>query len=193
MDATHWDERYLEKDRLWSAEPNVFVEDRLADLRPGIGLDLASGEGRNAIWLAERGWDMTAVDFSPVAVERGRSHSDDVDFVTADVLGWRPGGEFDLILVAYLHLVLADFEPLIRRAITWLRSGGELFMVGHDRTNIEHGVGGPQYPEVLWDVDEILVWLDGLDILEASVVEREVDLDGDVAVALDALIRARRV
>lgn len=193
MEANDWDDRYQATDRLWSAEPNTFVADRLADREPGVGLDLASGEGRNAIWLAERGWEMTAVDFSSVAIERGRKHSAEVEFVVADVLNWRPERSYDLVLIAYLHLVLADFEPLIRRAATWLRPGGELFMVGHDRTNIEHGVGGPQYPEVLWEIEEILPWLEGLDIVEAGVVEREVEIDHGVALARDALIRARRV
>jgi len=193
MEANDWDDRYQATDRLWSAEPNTFVADRLADREPGVGLDLASGEGRNAIWLAERGWEMTAVDFSSVAIERGRKHSAEVEFVVADVLNWQPERSYDLVLIAYLHLVLADFEPLIRRAATWLRRGGELFMVGHDRTNIEHGVGGPQYPEVLWEIEEILPWLEGLDIVEAGVVEREVEIDHGVALARDALIRARSV
>jgi SAM-dependent methyltransferase len=193
MEANDWDDRYRSTDRLWSAEPNTFVADRLSDREPGVGLDLASGEGRNAIWLAERGWEMTAVDFSSVAVERGREHSAEVEFVVADVLNWQPERSYDLVLVAYLHLVLADFEPLIRRVATWLRPGGELFMVGHDRTNIEHGVGGPQYPEVLWEIEEILPWLEGLDIVEAGVVEREVEIDHGAALARDALIRARRV
>lgn len=192
MDATQWDDRYRATDRLWSAEPNVFVADRLADRAPGVGLDLASGEGRNAIWLAKRGWEMTAVDFSSVAIERGRAHSGEVEFIVADVLTWRPDRSFDLVLVAYLQLLMVDFESLIRRAATWLRPRGELFMVGHDRTNIEHGVGGPQYPEVLWDVDEIVPWLGGLEVVEAGVVEREVALDDQVAMARDALIRARR-
>jgi SAM-dependent methyltransferase len=193
MEATDWDDRYRATERLWSAEPNVFVEDRLADRKPGVGLDLASGEGRNAIWLAERGWEMTAVDFSPVAVERGRANSTGVEFVVGDVLTWNPDRSYDLVLIAYLHLPLADFEPLIRRAADWLQPGGELFMIGHDRTNIEHGVGGPQYPEVLWDVDEIVPWLEGLEVVEAGEVEREVEVDHGLAAAIDALIRARRV
>lgn len=193
MEATDWDDRYRATDRLWSAEPNTFVEGRLADHEPGVGLDLASGEGRNAIWLAERGWEMTAVDFSSVAIDRGLEHSAEVEFVVADVLTWQPDRSYDLVLIAYLHLVLADFEPLLRRTVTWLRPGGELFLVGHDRTNIEHGVGGPQNPEVLWEIEEILPWLEGLDIVEAGVVEREVEIDHGVAAARDALIRARRV
>jgi len=193
MEATDWDDRYRATDRLWSADPNIFVGDRLADGKPGVGLDLASGEGRNAIWLAERGWEMTAVDFSPVAVERGRANSTGVEFVVGDVLTWNPDRSYDLVLVAYLHLPLADFEPLIRRAVDWLQPGGELFMIGHDRTNIEHGIGGPQYPEVLWDVDEIVPWLEGLEVMEAGVVERAVEVDHGPTAAIDALIRARRV
>lgn len=191
MDAAGWDDRYRSTDRLWSAEPNIFVADRLSDLEPGVGLDLASGEGRNAVWLAERGWDMTAVDFSAVAAERGREHSDDVEFVAADVLTWEPDRQFDLVLIAYLHLEEDEFAPLLRRVVTWLAPGGELFMVGHDRSNLEHGVGGPPRPEVLWDVDRIVSWLEALDIVEARVLEREVE--GEERTARDAVIRARAV
>lgn len=191
MDAEGWDERYRATDRLWSATPNVFVADRLAGAEPGVGLDLASGEGRNAIWLAEQGWDMTAVDFSEVAAERGRRHSRSVDFVVADVLAWEPDRVFDLVLVAYLHLVEEQFEPLVRKTVTWLAPGGELFLVGHDRSNIDRGVGGPQYPEVLWDADRIVSWLGDLEVVEAGVVERQVEVEEGEATAYDTLVRAR--
>ena len=196
MDAIDWDDRYRATDRLWSVEPNVFVADRLGSQRPGSGLDLASGEGRNAIWLADQGWAMTAVDFSDTAIERGRRHSEEVQWVVADVRTWEPAEGsrgFDLVVVAYLHLLTDEMEPLIRRAVDWLVPGGEMFMVGHDRTNIEHGVGGPQYPEILWDLAEIVPWLAGLDILEAEVVERDGVGEDGTRVALDSLIRARRV
>jgi SAM-dependent methyltransferase len=191
VDAAEWDERYRLAERLWSVEPNQFVADRLAGVAPGLGVDLAAGEGRNAIWLAMQGWEMTAVDFSAVAIERGRAHAPQVEWVVADILEWEPGGKLDLVLIAYLQLIPSDFEPLIRRAVTWLAPGGELFMIGHDRDNIEHGYGGPQYPEILWDVDEIVSWLDGLEIIEAGVVERHVELGDETATALDALVRAR--
>lgn len=191
MDSSGWDKRYRATDRLWSAEPNVFVADRLGALDPGVGLDLASGEGRNAIWLAERGWDMTAVDFSEVAVERGCEHTADVEFVVADVLAWEPDRKYGLVLIAYLQIVADQLATLVRRAVTWLRPGGELFMVGHDRSNIEHGVGGPQYPEVLWQADQILGWLEGLEIVEAGVVERAVEVGDGMATARDTLVRAR--
>jgi SAM-dependent methyltransferase len=136
---------------------------------------------------------MTAVDFSAAAIERGRAASDEVSWVVADIRTWEPDDVYHLVVIAYLQLSVEEFEPLIRRVVTWLTPGGELFMVGHDRSNIEHGVGGPQVPAVLWDVEEIVPWLNGLDILEAEIVERDVVGDDSPRVALDTLIRARLV
>lgn len=191
MDADAWDERYRASERLWSAGPNQFVEDRLSDREAGEGLDLASGEGRNAIWLASQGWKMTAVDFSGVALERGQEQSDDVDFVEADVFTWEPEGTFDLILIAYLHVEAEPLAELVERAIGWLNPGGELFMIGHDISNLDEGVGGPQVPEILWDLDLMLEWLGDLKLIEGGIVERPVEVDGDIGYARDTLIRAR--
>jgi hypothetical protein len=80
----------------------------------------------------------------------------------------------------------------VDRASRWLEGGGELFMIGHDRVNIEEGHGGPQDPEILWDLDVIKGWLDGLRLIEGQVVRRPVGVDGEVAYALDTLVRARR-
>ena len=89
MDRAAWDARYSEKDLVWGAEPNRFVETELGGREPGgRALDLACGEGRNSIWLAKRGWEVTAVDFSVVAVERGRKlaaqQGVEVEWVAAD-------------------------------------------------------------------------------------------------------------
>ena len=191
MDATDWDERYRSSDQLWSVTPNLFVADRLADVAPGRGLDLASGEGRNAIWLAERGWAMTAVDFSAVASSRAAAQSDLVEFVVADVRDWEPDGRFDLVLIAYLHLMPPDFEQVIRASREWLAPGGELFLIGHDVSNIEHGHGGPQVPEILWSVPDLLAWLDGMTVIEAQVVRRPVATGEGRVFARDALVRVR--
>lgn len=191
MTSTDWDERYRQTDRLWSKEPNIFVADRLGHNEPGVGLDVASGEGRNAIWLAEQGWEMTAVDFSEVAVDRGRAASEKVKFVVADVLSWEPPEPYDLVLIAYLHLAESQMREVIERVSSWLKPGGELFLIGHDKSNIEKGHGGPQVPEVLNDVEAIVRWLDGLEIVEAQVVRRPVDTDDGRVYARDALVRAR--
>lgn len=169
----------------------MFVEDRLADVEPGRGIDLASGEGRNAIWLAERGWKMTAVDFSSVALDRGRSLSDEVDFIEADVFSWEPDEPVDLVLIAYLQVEAEPLSDLVRKVGGWLAPGGELFMVGHDVSNLDEGIGGPQVLEILWDQDLILEWLGDLRIIEGGIVRRPVEVDGDIAYARDTLIRAR--
>lgn len=192
MNAIDWDEKYRAADRLWSDDPNMFVVDRLGDLPPGVGLDLASGEGRNAIWLAGRDWEMTAVDFSEVAVERGRAVSDTVHWVVADVREWQPDRVFDLIVIAYLHLVEADMERVVTRAAGWLGAGGELFMIGHDHSNLEQGHGGPQVPEVLWDRDLLRSWVEGMTIVENQVVRRPVETAEGVKLARDTLVRVRR-
>lgn len=192
MKPTDWDEKYQATDRLWTATPNIFVADRLAHHHPGTGLDLACGEGRNAVWLAGRGWTMTGVDFSPVAIERARAVSTDVRWDLADVTEWEPCQEFDLVLVAYLQMVERDLEKVVRRAIDWLIEGGELFLVGHDRSNLENGHGGPQVPEVLWEVPVIRSWLDGLTVIEAQVVRRPVEAPDGLKLARDALVRAQR-
>jgi len=105
VDAAEWDDRYRGHEHLWSVTPNLFVADRLGAAAPGRGLDLAAGEGRNAIWLASLGWDMTAVDFSEVAINKGRAQSEAVDFVVADIRTWENEQRFDMVLIAYMHLI----------------------------------------------------------------------------------------
>ena len=190
VDASEWDERYRAADRLWSAEPNLFVADRLAHAKPGTGVDLAGGEGRNGIWLASLGWTMTIVDFSEAAIERGRNRAPDVEFVVADVLDWEPGRPVDLVLIAYLHLQVDQFASVVGRSQEWLAPGGELFMIGHDRANPEEGYGGPQNPEILWDVDEVVDLIEG-EIVESLVVRRPVETPDGTVYALDTLVRAR--
>lgn len=193
MDASAWDERYRGTDRLWSEEPNLFVADRLSQTSPGRGLDLAAGEGRNAIWLAEQGWEMTAVDFSEVAVARGRQHAPEgVGFVVADILEWEPEQTFDLVLIAYLQVEQHLLRSVVKRAIDWLEPHGELFMIGHDRSNLEEGHGGPPVAEILWDVPTIGGWVDDLRLVEAGVVRRPVETPEGPVFARDALIRVRR-
>ena len=191
MDSTAWNDRYRAADRLWSAEPNLFVTDRLGKATPGNGLDLAAGDGRNSIFLTELGWKMTAVDFSDVAISLGESLSSDVSFEVADVTTYEPSTSFDLVLIAYLHLPAVVMASVVERSIRWLADGGEMFMIGHDRTNIEDGHGGPQVPEILWDVDEMTAMLDGATVVEAQRVRRPVETDEGSVYALDTLVRAK--
>jgi SAM-dependent methyltransferase len=178
MDARAWDERYAAA-RQWSVAPNQFVAERLGDLTPARGLDLACGEGRNAIWLAGLGWEMTALDFSAVAVERGRAAAAEAGEDVARRLTWvvddaatAPLPEVDLVVLAYLQLPAASRRTVVRRAWEALASGGTFFLVAHDSTNLAEGTGGPQDPSVLYTAADVLADLDGLSVPEVVAADR---------------------
>jgi SAM-dependent methyltransferase len=208
VDARGWDERYAATELVWSAGPNRFVEQELAGLRPGRALDVAAGEGRNALWLANRGWEVTAVDFSLVALDKGRQLLEGhergrdlhVSWVHADVLTYEPGPvPFDLAVVAYLQLAEEERRTAVRRAFGALAVGGTFFLVAHDTTNLTEGTGGPQDAAVLYTAEEVLGDLDGerFDVERAERVERLVTADDDHRgepdrTAWDALVRLVR-
>ena len=94
MDSQEWDRRYAGAELVWTAEPNRFVVAELQDLAPGRALDVAAGEGRNAVWLASRGWQVTAVDFSAAGLDKGRrlaqARGVTIDWMHADVRDYQP-------------------------------------------------------------------------------------------------------
>ena len=178
MDAQAWDQRYAASDLVWSREPNQFVAAELADLPPGTAVDLAAGEGRNAIWLASRGWSATAVDFSQVALDKGARLAGDLDvaWVCADATTWQPDEPVDLVVIAYLQVSADLRRRAVRSAVGMLRPGGTLLLVAHDSTNLAEGTGGPQDPAVLMTAEDVLADLDGLEVevVRAERVAREV-------------------
>ncbi len=205
MDARDWDRRYEASELVWSAAPNRFVAAELAGLPPGRAVDLAAGEGRNALWLAARGWHVTAVDFSAAGLDKGRAlqrrRGGDlrIDWVQADVLEYDPGAAVDLALLAYLQLPEDERRTAVRRAFGMLRDGGTLFVVAHDSTNLTDGTGGPQDAAVLYTAEDVLADLDGerFEVLRAERVARDVPPPDDpptwpARTAYDALVRLVR-
>jgi SAM-dependent methyltransferase len=198
MEREQWDDRYRTEGLVWRSEPNRFLVEEVAGLRPSRVLDLACGEGRNALWLAEQGWKVTAVDFSGVGLAKARhlafERQVEVDFVEADVLEWEmPAGSFDLVIVMYLHLPGSDRRRVLRRAAGALAPGGGLLVVGHDSTNLSEGVGGPQDPAVLFGPGDIVEDLDGLQVERAERARRPVATDQGEVDAIDAVVRARAI
>jgi SAM-dependent methyltransferase len=177
MDAEAWDQRYAASDLVWSREPNRFVAEELADLPPATAVDLAAGEGRNAIWLASRGWSATAVDFSQVALDKGARLADglDVTWVRADATTWQPPEAVDLVVMAYFQVPAEDRRRAVRGAVRMLRPGGTLLLVAHDSTNLTEGTGGPQDPAVLMSAEDVLADLQGIEAegIEVEVVRAE--------------------
>ena len=200
MDSQAWNERYRGSGLVWSAEPNRFLVEQVSGRAAGRALDLAAGEGRNAVWLAEQGWATTAVDFSDVAIEkagemaaaRGVSITTAVADVTGDLSGSVAPGGFDLVVVAYLQLPAEDRARALANAVAALAPGGTLLEIAHDAANLSGGYGGPQDPSVLATPAEVAALLDGLVVESAETVERPVETAEGMRIAIDHLVRARR-
>ena len=197
MDREDWDRRYAGRELLWTGEPNRFLVAETAGLRPGRALDIACGEGRNAVWLAEQGWQATGVDFSEVALAKARQLADvrgvQTDWVAADLVDYRPEPcAFDLVIVFYLQVSAAQRHAIVRAAAEAVAPGGTFLLVAHDSSNLEQGHGGPQEPEVLYTAEDVVADLDGLQVERAGRVERPVQTPEGERVALDALVRAVR-
>jgi len=192
MNSHEWDARYDEKELVWSAEPNVFLPPIVSQLEVGTALDLACGEGRNAIWLARRGWEVTGVDYSSVGIEKARkiAGATAVDWVVADVTTYETHRTFDLVMIVYVHLDAHGMAALFTNAARALAPGGTLIALGHALRNLTEGVGGPPYPAILWTENRITPLVEGLDVVDFGEVLRPVD-DSDVD-AIDFLVQATK-
>lgn len=192
MNSDDWDTRYREaaqsRATVWSLEPNEWVVEVLADMTPGVAVDLAAGEGRNALWLASLGWQVTAVDFAGVGLAAGAARAERsgvvVSWRQADATTWASAEPVDLVLIAYLQLPRAELARVIRNATSALAPGGTLALIAHDRANT---VGGPQDPDVLTTVADLTDAATGLDIVDCRQRER-VTSNGT---ALDTVLIAR--
>lgn len=197
MNRDDWNRRYQGHELVWTAQPNRFLLAEAATLQPGRALDLACGEGRNAVWLVEQGWQTTGVDFSDVALEKALRLADrrsvQVEWVESDLLDYHPpASAFDLVIVFYLQLPEPELEQILPRAANAVTAGGTFLLVGHDSSNLDQGYGGPQDPGVLYTAADITSHLAGLEIERAGTVIRPVETDQVTRNAIDVLVRARQ-
>jgi SAM-dependent methyltransferase len=189
---------------VWSAEPNRFVAEIIGPLTPGHAVGHAAGEGRNAIWMVEQGWVVTASDYSPVAVERMRSLASDrlgddlsrLTAVVADATQPTPGGPgaYDLALLCYLQLPAEQWRQALRSAVEAVRTGGLVVVIGHAGRNLAEGWGGPSERAVLYDPEEVLDRAEGLPVtaVQSGIRERPVTTEDGERVALDTVVVLRR-
>ena len=189
MDADAWDERYAATEMVWSLGPNALVARECADLTPGHAVDLACGEGRNALWLASQGWRVDAVDFSQVALDKGRTlgasdvagSAGAISWQRADATTWTGSG-LDLAVLAYLQLAAPGRGEAVRAAYAALRPGGTFLLVAHDSTNLTEGTGGPSDASVLYTAEDVLADLTSTGaaprVEHADRVAREVPVVG---------------
>ncbi|QDW28640.1 class I SAM-dependent methyltransferase [Arthrobacter sp. KBS0702] len=206
FDESFWDERYRqhgEHASVWSGEPNAQLVAEVADLTPGSALDVGAGEGADAAWLARRGWRVTAVDISSVALARAAAAVQD-EPETAARITWQhqdltasppPAGTFDLVSAQFLHLPAPQRDGVYSRLAASVAPGGTLLIVGHHPSDLDTSVRRPSTPGLLFTAEEIAAGLDPheWEIVTCTARPRATsDSEGAPVTVQDAVLRARR-
>ena len=196
-----WDERYS-GEPVFSGDPNPWLVHYAADLPPGAALDVGSGEGADVLWLASRGWDVTGVDISPVALARGAQLTDQAGphiaaramWQPADMLTFAPPADsYDLVSAQFMHLPGLAREALHRRLAAAVRPGGTLLLVLHVRPDPH--AGHPDYPADLFaTAEQMAAVLDPAHwTIHTATPERPADDSGSTPVHThDAVLHAVR-
>ena len=199
-----WDERYSSSAALWSGNPNPQLVAEVANLPAGKALDAGCGEGADVIWLAERGWQVTGVDVSGVALARGAAHASEfgtevaarISWERHDLLSWIPPAQsYDLISAQYMQVHPELRAPLVDRLAAGVAPGGTLLLVGHSPSDLTTTVHRPQQPERFFTAAEIAAALDASAwaMVVCETRPRQVrDPDGQLVTVHDEVIRAKR-
>jgi SAM-dependent methyltransferase len=186
-----WEQALREHgDRVAQRPPNAWLTAELAGLEPGRALDAGCGHGSDALWLAARGWHVTAVDFAPAALARGQMTAaamglaERIEWVEADLGAWSPpAGAFDLVVCLYLH----EAEAMLERMAGGVAPGGTLLMVGHRPVDPATGAPTPAAGQNQISVEAARAALHGWEVLVAEERPR-----AQAGTGVDAVIRARR-
>lgn len=164
--AAEWDARYsTAADRMWSGNPNPVLVDETAALTPGTALDVGCGEGADALWLAARGWKVTGIDISSVALERAAKQGElqglHVDWRQVDLLeAALPAGPYDLVSAQFMHLPSALRRKLYARLAEAVAAGGTLLLVGHHPSDVHTSAARPDLPDMFFTAEELAADLD---------------------------------
>ncbi len=193
----NWDERYAVEEYLYGKEPNDFVRDTLPWLGKGRALCLAAGEGRNAVFLARNGFDVTAVDQSGLGLEKARALAEEtgVEILTlqADLTSFEIETEsWDLITSIFLHLPPPDRRRLYADAVRGLKPGGSFLLEAFTPEQIEHHTGGPKAPELLMKLSDLEEELSPLQWVHAMELVRPFK-EGPTHVGLGAVVQIHGV
>ena len=200
-DANFWDERYRSADAIWSGDPNPQLVTEVAGLAVGTALDVGCGEGADAVWLAERGWHVTAIDISGVALERARAAAanagvtDRIEWRHGDIATWTPEHSYDLVSAQFIQIAPPLRDTVFRKIAAAVGIGGTLLVVGHHPSDLNTTVRRPRMPGVLYSAEEIAGLLDPQlwETLVQTARPREVtDANGAPATVHDAVLRSKR-
>jgi SAM-dependent methyltransferase len=197
MNRIAWNQRYAGDATPAQADPHLRLETEVSSLRPGRALDLACGNGRNAVWLATRGWQVTGVDFAEVAISQAAALAErcgvEVDWIVEDLLDYRPqAASFDLVTLLFCQLPQDERRRVIESAAAAVAPGGTFLLAAHHPRNLLEGTRGPRDPAVLYGPEEVAAQLGGFVVDQAACVERLLETAEGRGRQIDTVVRARR-
>ena len=202
--AGFWEARYGEREQIWSGHPNEALVATVTDIPPGRALDLGCGEGSDSVWLAERGWQVTAIDISTTAIARGQSraaarHIPDgsITWIAMDLNNWHPDGTYQLVSACFLHSPRTlGRTRVLRESASAVTAGGHLLIVGHaeappwakDHDHAHHHFLGPAEERAALQLDD-----DGWETVINDVRSRAATgPNGEHATLRDSVLLIRR-
>lgn len=198
-----WEDHYRQREQIWSGNPNPQLVSEAIGLTPGTALDVGCGEGADAIWLAERGWRVTAVDISAIAIQRGVARAAElgtavarrIDWFQGDLSQWSPGAaRYDLVSAQFLHLPKEPRETIFRRLAAAVAPRGTLLIVGHHPTDLQT-IPRPLPPEIFFTAADVVALLGPHEweiVVEAARARPATDPTGRAVTLHDAVLRAQR-
>lgn len=200
-----WDERYRSRDQLFSGDPNPRLVNQTEQLKPGTALDIGCGEGADAIWLAEQGWKVSAVDISTVALERGASRAREIgadlaaqiDWIHEDLRTWEgpESQSYDLVSSQFIPFPVKSRRSMFRRLADAVAPGGTLLIVSHHHSDIQTTIPRNSNEEMYFTASDVAESLDSenWDIRIDGELERlATDPDGNEVTIHDTVFNARR-
>jgi SAM-dependent methyltransferase len=173
MNKSFWNTRYLQTESSYGINPNEFYKEQLLKIEPGKILLPGEGEGRNALFAAELGWNVTAVDFSEVAREKAlnlvRMKNLLINYQIADLGSIKlPIAQYDVVGLIYVHLPVTDRKHLHGECIKSLKSGGTVILEAFSKNQVNYSSGGPKDSNLLYALHEIQ---EDFHTLEVDVIE----------------------
>jgi len=177
-----WNERYRAPDYIFGTAPNAFLASNAARLKRGqSALCVADGEGRNSVWLAEQGLEVTAFDFSPIGVEKARrlaaARGVKVRYDVSTVYDWRwPAAAFDVVVAIFVQFADPPMRAfMFERMAGALKRDGLLLIEGYTPGQLQYGTGGPKQVEQLYTEELLRQAFAGFEVLELRQYEAELD------------------
>lgn len=192
MDGTDWDQKYGEKDQFWSGRPNPALMAQAAALTPGRALEVGCGEGADAIWLSQRGWHVTGLDVSQVALDRAAQAANDlhvdVTWVRSSIAEFGSHEPYDLVSVLYPALPPQTAVDALLRCVA---PGGTLLVVSHAHVDPEGAHGHHQ--DAFLQVSGIAEHLNADWVVETFEQRPRIDPPTGTEHVHDEVLQARRL